>query len=89
MPKAPHKGGPKKQFPTKGKSLGRAATGIKHSTRSRLGKLAAQPIAEIKAAAASWQKWISRAGEIHWPRRHRSREAGAGRQPANDPAIIA
>lgn len=38
-------------FPTRGKSSGRAATGIPHSTRARFGKLADQSPAEIKATA--------------------------------------
>lgn len=41
----------RRRFPPEGKSSGKAATGIKHSTRSRLGKLADKSAAEIKAAA--------------------------------------
>ena len=52
--KVPKAGGPGrgKRLPPQGKSLsGKAATGIKHSTRSRLGKLADKSDAEIRATA--------------------------------------
>jgi hypothetical protein len=52
VPKA--SGRPTKKLPAQGKNkTGRAATGIKHSTRSRLGKLADKSVPEIKATAAS------------------------------------
>jgi N6-adenosine-specific RNA methylase IME4 len=51
VPKATYKGGPKKQSPTDGKSVGRESTGISHSTRSRLGKLADRSPADLKATA--------------------------------------
>jgi hypothetical protein len=57
VPKATHKGGAKKQSPSQGKLVvGREATGIKHSTRSRLGKLADKSDAEIKATANRLRK---------------------------------
>ena len=57
--KVPKAGGPGrgKRLPPEGKSLsGKAATGIKHSTRSRLGKLADKSDARIKAAANKLRK---------------------------------
>ena len=51
VPKATHKGGPKKQSPAQGKSVGREATGLAHTTRARYQKLAAAK-PKLKAIAA-------------------------------------
>jgi N6-adenosine-specific RNA methylase IME4 len=53
VPKATHKGGPKKQITRPGKSVaGRAATDIPGTSRSRLKKLVDIPVAELKSVAA-------------------------------------
>ena len=52
VPKATIARGPKKQFSAQGRSVnGRAATGIKPTSRHRLGKLAQQSPGELKATA--------------------------------------
>ena len=55
IPKATHKGGPKKRFTTRGKLLGRAGTGIPGTGRARLKKLATVPKQERRAIAKRLQ----------------------------------
>lgn len=51
VPKATHKGGPKKQSTPPGKSLGRGSLSLPGTSRARLLKLAGASLSEIKKAA--------------------------------------
>lgn len=50
VPKATHKGGPKKQITKPGKSLGRGALGIPGTSRARLKVLVKTPVVVLKSA---------------------------------------